>query len=210
MLKTIIRELKEHVGFTIGGSLVGVAVFALFIYTPVLKDASTFLFQTFHPLHVLISAVATVSMYRLHGKPNFLAALVVGYVGSVGIATLSDSLIPYVGELLLGLQTEHVHAQVHAGFLQEWWLVNPLALIGIGIGYFRPHTKLPHSGHVALSMAASLFHMLMAFEHGSLDILTAVLIPVFLFLAVWVPCCSSDIVFPLLFTFKKNRKKEDE
>lgn len=24
-------------------------------------------------------------------------------------------------------------------------------------------------------------------------------IPLFLFLAVWVPCCTSDIVFPLLF-----------
>jgi hypothetical protein len=26
------------------------------------------------------------------------------------------------------------------------------------------------------------------------------LIPVFLFLAVWVPCCTSDIVFPMLLT----------
>jgi hypothetical protein len=25
---------------------------------------------------------------------------------------------------------------------------------------------------------------------------------VFLFLAVWIPCCTSDIVFPLLFTKK--------
>ena len=30
--------------------------------------------------------------------------------------------------------------------------------------------------------------------------LTIVLVGVFLFLAVWLPCCTSDIVFPLLFT----------
>jgi hypothetical protein len=29
---------------------------------------------------------------------------------------------------------------------------------------------------------------------------TAVLIAAFLFLAVWVPCCTSDILFPLLFS----------
>jgi hypothetical protein len=27
-----------------------------------------------------------------------------------------------------------------------------------------------------------------------------VLIAVFLFLAVWIPCCTSDIIFPLLFS----------
>lgn len=30
------------------------------------------------------------------------------------------------------------------------------------------------------------------------------LIAVFLFLAVWLPCCTSDIVFPLLFTPKTS------
>ena len=145
-------------------------------------------------------------MFRLHSRSSILATLLVGYVGSVGIATLSDSLIPYVGEAILGLHIEHVHAEVHAGFLHEWWLVNPLALIGILIGYLKPHTKLPHSGHVMLSMGASLFHMLMNFGHGSLDVLTVILIPAFLFIAVWIPCCTSDIVFPLLFTHKKNEK----
>jgi hypothetical protein len=26
-----------------------------------------------------------------------------------------------------------------------------------------------------------------------------ILTPIFLFLAVWIPCCTSDIIFPLLF-----------
>ncbi|MFZ3104023.1 MAG: hypothetical protein WA096_04890 [Smithella sp.] len=37
----------------------------------------------------------------------------------------------------------------------------------------------------------------------SIDVVTAILVAVFLFLAVWVPCCTSDIVFPLLW-IKKN------
>jgi len=30
-------------------------------------------------------------------------------------------------------------------------------------------------------------------------------LPVFLFLAVWLPCCTSDIVFPLLFVPSNQR-----
>ena len=35
---------------------------------------------------------------------------------------------------------------------------------------------------------------------GIPDVFTVIVIAAFLFLAVWVPCCTSDIVFPLLFT----------
>jgi hypothetical protein len=41
--------------------------------------------------------------------------------------------------------------------------------------------------------------MAMGADFGILDRMTAA---VFLFLAVWIPCCTSDIVFPLLFTKK--------
>jgi hypothetical protein len=36
----------------------------------------------------------------------------------------------------------------------------------------------------------------------SVDVVTTILIAAFLFLAVWVPCCTSDIVFPLLWIKK--------
>ena len=36
-----------------------------------------------------------------------------------------------------------------------------------------------------------------------------VLIVVFLFLAVWVPCCTSDIVFPLIFARRLPFKTHD-
>lgn len=144
-------------------------------------------------------------MYKLHkrssfgGLKGFLALFLIGYVGSLIIATISDSLIPYIGEIILDLPNRGAHI----GFIEEFWLVNSLAVIGIVLAYFKPFTKIPHSGHVFLSTAASLFHIIMAL--GSvLSILMYFEIFLFLFIAVWIPCCTSDIVFPLIFVSEKD------
>jgi len=56
-------------------------------------------------------------------------------------------------------------------------------------------------------VAGSLFHMTMALgENITLFALTV--IPAFLFLAVWIPCCTSDIVFPLLFSQEALRARQ--
>jgi len=52
--------------------------------------------------------------------------------------------------------------------------------------------------HILLSTWASLLHIMMAVG-GALNIMMYVSIFLILFLAVWLPCCFSDIVFPLLF-----------
>jgi hypothetical protein len=168
---------------------------AVIIHTHLPREVSSGLFWTFHPLHVLLSAFVTAAMYRLHGNRGLWQTLWIGYVGSVGIATLSDSIIPYVGELMLNLP----HRGIHIGAIEKWWLVNPLAIIGIGLAFVRPRTRFPHATHVLLSTWASLFHMTMALG-TNVDAAMIVLIAVFLFLAVWIPCCTSDIVFPLLFS----------
>ncbi|MHC4442131.1 MAG: hypothetical protein ACYTF1_01615 [Planctomycetota bacterium] len=191
---TIAHELKTHVPFTFLGTLTGIAILLVFTYFHLPHKVSATLFWSLHPLHVFFSAIATAGMYRLHSKGSLWGIVLVGYVGSVGIGTLSDSVIPFLGECLLNL--EHSHA--HIGFIEMWWLVNPLAFLGIGIAYFWPRTKIPHAGHVLLSTWASLFHFTMAIGAG-VGLVTTLLIGLFLFLAVWVPCCTSDIVFPLLF-----------
>jgi hypothetical protein len=205
MLNEISRELKAHAPFTAFGALTGIGIMAVIIHAEVPRSASSTLFWTLHPLHVLLSALVTAAMYRLHGKSGLGATVLVGYVGSIGIATLSDSIIPYIGECLLGLPNKGMHF----GFIEKWWLVNPLALAGIAMACLRPKTKLPHAGHVLLSTWASLFHMSMALGPQP-DLLTMVLIMVFLFLAVWVPCCTSDIVFPLLFPRKRTESVPHE
>jgi len=193
-MKNISHELKVHAPFTIFGTLVGVGVMVAVVHSKMPRSVSETLFEIMHPAHVLLSAAVTAGLYRLYTKGTLWKTFVIGYVGSVGVATLSDCIIPYVGELLLNLP----HSHHHIGFIDLWWLVNPLALLGIVIACVRPKTKYPHAGHVLLSTAASLFHVTMALG-DEVGVLTMVLIAVFLFLAVWVPCCTSDIVFPLLF-----------
>jgi len=193
--KIIATELRIHAPFTAFGTFTGIVIMAGIVHLRLSREVSAGLFWTFHPLHVLLSAFVTAAMFRLHGNRGLWRTLWVGYIGSVGIATLSDSLIPYVGELLLNLP----HRDIHIGAIEKWWLVNPLAFGGIALAFVQPRTKFPHAAHVLLSTWASLFHMTMALG-TEVDASTMVLIAVFLFLAVWIPCCTSDIVFPLLFS----------
>ena len=51
-----------------------------------------------------------------------------------------------------------------------------------------------------------MFHVMMAAAHP-IGLVMYLAIFVFLFLAVWVPCCVSDIIFPLLFV-NGGRKHE--
>ncbi|HDP37252.1 MAG TPA: hypothetical protein ENN27_05285 [Candidatus Atribacteria bacterium] len=208
MYKQIHKELKSHAPFTIFGAITGVII--MFIFQKIPQNLSYNIFYILHPTHVVLSALVTASMYELHkcermsgkclrGKCNFWSLVIIGYVGSVGIATISDSIIPYFGETLLNMPNRGVHI----GFIEKWWLVNPLALLGVAIAYFRPRTKFPHAGHVLLSTWASLFHIIMAIG-GRLGWFSYIAIFFFLFLAVWIPCCVSDIVFPLLFVRGAN------
>lgn len=149
-------------------------------------------FYTLHPIHVVLSALVTTSMYTRYKKGKIWVAILIGYTGAIGIATISDAIIPFLGGSLV-----HVKISFHAPFIEKWWLVNPLALVGITIGYWRPTTKFPHFGHVLLSTWASLFYFTTFGIADWIPLLPFILL--FLFLAVWVPCCTSDIVYPLLF-----------
>ncbi len=193
MFRDIPGELRAHAPFTAFGASTGIIIMAVFFCADVPRSASATLFWTLHPLHVLLSALVTASMYRLHSRGRLGATVVIGYLGSIGVATLSDSIIPYAGECLLALPNKGLHF----GFIEKWWVVNPLAFIGIVIACGRPTTRFPHAGHVLLSTWASLFHTSMALG-THLSMTTMGFITGFLFLAVWVPCCTSDIVFPLL------------
>jgi len=203
MLRLIARELRNHAPFTALGAVTGIIVMVILVFGNVLPQVSPIshtVFYVLHPLHVALSAVVTTALYktRSQGRAKIWAIILIGYFGSVGIGTLSDSVIPYLGESLLSLPNRGIHI----GFIEEWRIVNPAALIGIAIALWKPVSKLPHFGHVLLSTWASLFHIIMALGE-TVNWLTLLPIFFFLFLGVWVPCCTSDIVFPLLFVSKE-------
>ena len=202
MLRNIGRELLHHAPFTAAGAVIGIIIMAVISVFDTPTNVSEALFFTFHPLHVVFSALVTTALYRKQKGHKLWAVVIIGYVGSVGIATLSDAVIPYLEGSSL-----KIDMGFHLPFLEtekmpflnvpKWIVVNAAALIGIAIGFFRPKTELPHMGHVLLSTWASLFGFI---AFGTADWLPLLpIIFVFLFLAVWIPCCISDIVFPLLW-----------
>lgn len=201
-LKVISKELRHHMPFTVMGAVTGIIIMFIFYNVPFRISHS--IFYILHPLHVLLSAFVTAAMYELHTERTvFWKMILIGYFGSVGIATLSDSIIPYLGEVLLHFPNR----EIHIGFIEKWWLVNPLALAGIAFAYLKPTTKFPHSIHVLLSTWASLFHIIMALGGAINRISCIAAVFIFLFLAVWIPCCTSDIIFPLLFAKEGRRRK---
>jgi len=205
VIRQILIELRRHAPFTAFGAVTGIAILSIIIFTTIffkVSEFSSIIFYILHPIHIFLSAIVTTAIYKLHKhRFNFLWGILIGYVGSIGIATLSDSIIPYLGESLLDLP----HKGVHIGFIEKPWLTNPAAFLGIAIAFIRPVTKFPHSGHVLISTWASLFHIIMAIGQ-TINLMTISAVFVFLFLAVWLPCCLSDIIFPLLFVPATNEK----
>lgn len=207
------REMKRHVPFTALGALSGIIIMLAVVLTNAPRDISQAVFYTLHPVHVILSAMATTAMYRSYGRPNVWLVIIIGYSGSIGIATLSDAIIPYLGGTLL-----HVPMEFHLPFLEtakmpylgiaKWQVVNTAAAIGIALGYLRPTTRFPHAGHVLLSTWASLFGFT---AFGVTDWLPLLLpVFVFLFLAVWFPCCLSDIIYPLIFAVRDKASPAGE
>ncbi len=220
----VLEELRAHAPFTLFGSLTGIVMMLLF--RNLAETTSYRLFYVFHPLHVVLSAIVAGSIFRLHEKGRgILLVVLVGYCASVGTATLSNSIIPFFGESILGVAIpteDKVHGdhhdqaapavapdipaaapqthgpKIHLGFIEEWYIVNPAALLGLLIGNFLPRTKFPHAGHILISTWASTAHILMN-THTEVTALMILGMFCVLFIAVWVPCCSSDIIVPLLF-----------
>ncbi|PXF61365.1 MAG: hypothetical protein C4B59_03740 [Candidatus Methanogaster sp.] len=202
MIGQISDELKEHAPFTFFGALTGIAIMLAIVYggfLPQVASISENIFYVLHPAHVLLSASVTTALYVRYGNKKLWFALLIGYTGSIGIATLSDSIIPHLCEVLLDLPNRGLHI----GVIEKPLLTNLAALLGIAIGYryWKGATEFPHAGHVLLSTWASLFHVITALG-ATVDLVRIIGILLFLFLAVWIPCCTSDIVYPLLFTEK--------
>jgi hypothetical protein len=229
-IRHIGQELRTHAPFTLLGAVTGISLMLLFRNMD--KGHTRVLFAIFHPGHVVLSAIVTASLFQLHRKArDFIRILVIGYVGAIGIATLSDCIVPFLGESILGVavpthaavhehehegvptEAEHEHdntttaheherethrPSLHLGFIEEWYLVNPAAVLGVVIAFFLPRTRFPHALHVLISTWASSAHMLMNTQADMTGTLLLGMLVV-LFIAVWLPCCVSDIVFPMLF-----------
>jgi len=196
-------ELTHHLPYTIVGSLI--AMVGVWWFSVQRLDAGQMdvllrqarsSFHLFHPIHICLSAIATTSLFWRHER-NILRAIFVGAWGTIIPCGLSDYIFPYIGGRLLG-QT----MQLHICIISHPQLFFSFLALGI-LGGFWAEAQLTsshlfsHGAHVFVSSAASLLYLI---SFGFTAWLTDVrfVFPVFLVIvvAVWVPCCISDIVIP--------------
>lgn len=196
-LKTIFHELKEHIPFTASAALIAVILIALIFYfnsNLVLKISSSF--EAFHGLHIFASAIVSTGIFYKYKKKIF-SAISVGIVSSVVIGSLSDVILPYFGSLILGLKPEF-----YLPIAEDFLPIFGAGLLGCILGLITGLTKLPHFLHIFLSTVASLFYII---QYSTFTLVSFIGIFFVLFIAVIVPCCTSDIILPLLFLGEKHK-----
>ncbi|MBI4567755.1 MAG: hypothetical protein HY719_05090 [Planctomycetes bacterium] len=205
-------ELLDHLPFTVGAAVV--SMFAAYYLSIMLDDGGLRwrvgarfgdLFHITHPAHLLFSAAATTAMF-LTWDQRVWRAVLVGIAGSAGICSVSDIFLPYLGMEMLG-----VEARLHVCLIDHPQLEAPFTIGGVLLGIaaarrVRRSTIYSHSAHVVVSCLATVFYLfsyaVMApgaaaadlFQPGRLFGLFVIVV-----VAVLLPCCVSDVVFPLLF-----------
>lgn len=154
-------------------------------------------FHLFHPLHICLSAIATTSLFWRYRR-HIARAVWVGAWGTIVPCGLSDYIFPYLGGRLLGQPME-----LHMCIVHEPQLFFSFLALGI-LGGFWAESRLrgshlfSHGAHVFISSTASLLYLI-SFGFTSWMSNVQDIFPVFavIVLAVWIPCCISDIVIPV-------------
>ena len=200
----IVHELKHHAPFTVLSTIVAIIILGTFktLWVQDVNDMTDFTrtwFHIFHPLHIILSATATTAMFWRYERKLF-KSIIVGLVGSLMVCGISDSLLPFIGGSLLGVQME-----LHWCLLVHPETVVPFAIFGVCIGIVaedlvkgKTITIFSHSFHVLIStMATLLFLISFGFTAWFSHIPAIFLIT---FIGVIIPCCLSDIILPLLVT----------
>jgi hypothetical protein len=153
------------------------------------------LFHLFHPMHMLFSAAATTAMFWRYER-RMIKAVIVGLAGAIGVCGLSDIVMPHVALTMLGK-----HVPWHICVIEHPQMVLSFAAVGVIVGLaasggVRHSTFYSHSLHVFSSTMASIFYLIGPL--GRLAWIDSIgIVFLFIIIAVMVPCCLSDIVFPL-------------
>jgi len=198
-LKRFLHELKHHYPFTLIATISAVLISLLILY--ILKiQIKEDLFHSLHLIHLLASSMVSAGIFYRY-KRNIFYALIVGIISSILIGSISDIIFPWLGASILNLGTIF-----HLPLLEIPLIVISISILGSLLGIWIGKTKVPHLIHVLLSVFASLFYLLtFTPEFNLLIFLPALLI---VFIAVIIPCCISDILFPFFF-LKKPLKSCD-
>ena len=209
-LKHVFSELKEHLPFTVVSSVVALVIVGIMtaleftLKEDIITQGSQNLFHIFHPVHMLFSATATTAMFWRHEK-RVVKAVIVGFLGSVLICGVSDVIIPFCSGFALNKSFDF-----HLCIAEHPLIILPFVVIGIFIGLVAMEkvektTFFSHAGHVFTSSMASMLYLI---SFGLADWFNYVGgVFIIITIAVIIPCCTSDIVYPLLLIKKGEIKK---
>ena len=186
---TIWRELRHHLPFTLVVSLLAGVLVAI-VYNFWMIPSESF-FEVLHPAHVLVSAAATSAIFYRY-KKSWVGGMLAGIFGAILVGSVSDVLLPWAAGNLFFL-----HTHFHLPIVEESFLILGVAIVGAFFGICCGMFRLNHSLHVFFSVFASLFYLL-AFS-VVMNAWSILGISLIVFLCVYVPCCFSDIIFPLIF-----------
>ena len=198
-IKEFVHELRHHLPFTALATAIAIIIAILFV-SFLKQNISEAIFEVIHPLHVVASAIVTSAIFYKY-KKNIFQAMLVGVFGAIIIGSISDIIFPYLGGELLQLDMHF-----HLPLIEHPIIIILSALIGAAIGILTGLTKIPHIVHVGLSVFASIFYLI-AFS-TSMSLIYLIGIFVVVVVAVIIPCCTSDVLFPFFFLGKKIKTCE--
>ena len=193
-IKFFLKESLEHLPFAIFAAFF--ALFIVFLSSFTSLSFGPQIFEGVHFSHLFFSAFATSAVYARY-KTNFFQALLVGIFGAILIGSISDIIFPYLGALIF-----RIDVSFHLPLFEEFFIVLGISCMGAIAGGILKKSHFPHSLHVFLSVFASLFY-LVSFSVFS-NFLSWIRALILIILAVWLPCCLSDLWFPLLFVRNKH------
>jgi len=200
----LVPELAHHLPYTVVSSLTAMLAVWYFGQIQLHQHAGNawvselrWSFHVLHPLHVCISAITTTAVLW-HFERKLPKTLVIGVLGSIIPCGLSDYIVPFVGGRLLGQPM-----QLHICLIEHPMLILPFLFLGILGGLLFEETVsgksfFSHGVHVFVSSLAALLYLV---SFGFTGWLTdfQLIFPVLsvVVMAVWIPCCISDIVVPI-------------
>lgn len=203
-VNVLIAEFAHHLPYTVVCSLIAMGV-VWYVGTTQLSGLtdeqwhakSEWFFHILHPMHLCLSAIATTSVFWRHER-RLLKAVLVGFFGTILPCGFSDYVFPFLGGKILAQSME-----LHICLIEHPVLVLQFTLLGILAGLLFEErmsysSVFSHGAHVFVSSLASLLYLV---SFGLTGWMTEVMLvfPVFLIIvvAVWIPCCISDIVIPI-------------
>lgn len=196
----ILEELKEHIPFTLAATLVSILIMSFLLLKQNFIFYAVSLFYIAHPLHILFSSFVSSAIFYRYTKKIF-PAIIVGAFISLFIGSLSDAIFPYLGSSLF-----QIPISFHLPALESPILIFGASIMGASLGITIRKTKFPHSLHVFISVFASLLYI---FSYST-NFSTLIIFLIFIItsISVIVPCCLSDIVFPMIFQNRLNTRNK--